>query len=72
MSSDVWARDVARSGPSPSRHVRRQERFSRLQQAVDRLKPDHRTVILLARIERLRIKEIAERIPDIIQDIMAK
>jgi RNA polymerase sigma-70 factor (ECF subfamily) len=46
---------------SPSRSLRREERFERLRQAVSALSPDHREVMLLARVEGLRIKEIARR-----------
>ena len=54
-------RDPSGSNVSPSRGLRRQERFDRLQNAVSGLNPDHREVILLARVEGLRIKEIARR-----------
>jgi RNA polymerase sigma-70 factor (ECF subfamily) len=61
-SSEVaLERDPAGSVASPSRHQRREERFERLSEAVEHLSPDHRTVIRLARIEGLRIQEIAER-----------
>ena len=53
--------DVAATHTSPSKGLRREERFDRLQEALGKLSADHREVILLARIERLRIKEIAER-----------
>jgi RNA polymerase sigma-70 factor (ECF subfamily) len=45
----------------PSRLMRRDERFDRLQQALDTLSPDHREVIVLARLEGLRIAEVAKR-----------
>jgi RNA polymerase sigma-70 factor (ECF subfamily) len=45
---------------TPSKAMRRDERFDRLQSAIDRLSPDHRRVILLARIEGLQVKEIAK------------
>ena len=47
---------------SPSRAGRRDERFERLQAALDSLTEDHRRVIWLARIQRLPIQEIAERL----------
>ncbi len=53
--------DVQEGGVSPSKHVRRNERFDRLQQSLDRLSPDHRRVIFLSRIEGLRTGEIARR-----------
>ena len=46
---------------SPSKALRRDERFDRLEAALRHLSPDHRTVIVLARIEGLPIKEIARR-----------
>ena len=44
---------------TPSKILRRKERFERLEQAVSRLGPDHRKVILLARVRGLPIKEVA-------------
>lgn len=55
------ARSLPASGPSPSHHQRREERFGRLSEAVESLSSDHRTVIRLARIEGLKIREVAER-----------
>lgn len=46
---------------SPSRGLRREERFDRFQDALDALSPQHRQVILLSRIQGLRTKEIAKR-----------
>jgi RNA polymerase sigma-70 factor (ECF subfamily) len=46
---------------SPSKAMRRDERFDRLQSALTRLSADHREVILLSRIEGLRVREIARR-----------
>jgi len=46
---------------SPSKVMRREERFERLKTALDRLSPEHREVILLARIEKLPGREIARR-----------
>jgi RNA polymerase sigma-70 factor (ECF subfamily) len=51
----------AGSGPSPSRVLRREERFDRLKAAVASLSGDHRDVILLARIEGLPIADVARR-----------
>ena len=53
--------DQPGSDISPSRQLRRQERFDRLSNAVERLSPDYRTVIRLARIDGLKIREIAAR-----------
>ncbi len=46
---------------SPSKNLRRHERFDRLEQALKSLSDDHRQVIILARIEQLRVNEIALR-----------
>jgi RNA polymerase sigma-70 factor (ECF subfamily) len=46
---------------SPSRAGMRRERFERLERALAGLNPDHRRVIVLARLERLPIKEVAAR-----------
>ncbi len=54
-------RDVPSADPSPSKTVRREERFDRFQDALRKLPPDYREVVLLSRIEGLRIKEIAQR-----------
>ena len=54
-------RDVVSDQASPSRIVRREERFDRLDEAVQGLSPVHREVILLARIEGLPIRDIAAR-----------
>lgn len=51
----------AREDATPSRALRRDERLERLQAALGGLSPDHREVIMLARIEGLRIKEIAKK-----------
>ncbi len=52
---------LAAEGPSPSTMLRRKERLERLENALNSLTPDHREVIILARVERLPMKEIAER-----------
>jgi RNA polymerase sigma-70 factor (ECF subfamily) len=49
-------------GPSPSQALRREERFERLRKALESLSPEHREVIVFARIEGLRIDEIARRL----------
>lgn len=49
------------SGTSPSRALRRDERFERLKEAMRRLSPDHRTVIHLVHIEELPVGEVARR-----------
>ncbi|MBI4601533.1 MAG: sigma-70 family RNA polymerase sigma factor [Planctomycetes bacterium] len=53
--------DVPGSAASPSKALRREERMGRLEEALAALSPEHREVILLARIERLSTAEIARR-----------
>jgi RNA polymerase sigma-70 factor (ECF subfamily) len=53
--------DAPGGSTSPSRQARRQERFDRLEASLARLSPDHRRVILLSRIEGLKVKEVALR-----------
>ena len=53
--------DPTDSGPSPSRAARREERFDRLETALESLPEDHRTVIRLARLEGLSTAEVARR-----------
>jgi RNA polymerase sigma-70 factor (ECF subfamily) len=53
--------DVRASGPTSSKVLRREERFHRLEAAFDRLSPEHREVIVLARIEGLSREEIARK-----------
>jgi RNA polymerase sigma-70 factor (ECF subfamily) len=60
LRSDVAASSTA--AVSPSRALRREERFDRLQKALESLSPAHREVVLLARIEGLEVKEIARRL----------
>ncbi len=54
-------RDLTASGPSPSKALLRDERFDRLQRAVETLRGDHQEVIRLARIEGLSLDEVAVR-----------
>ena len=46
---------------SPSRTLRREERYDRLQLALARLPPDHREVIHLIRLEKLSCRDAGER-----------
>jgi RNA polymerase sigma-70 factor (ECF subfamily) len=55
-------RDVRACGVSASKALRREERFHRLKKAIETLSPEHREVILLARIEGLPVSEIAMRL----------
>ena len=67
--------DLPGGRSSPSRHLRREERFERLEDALTRLSPEHREVIVLARIERVRIKEIAKRMqrsPDAVKQLLVR
>ena len=56
LESDVQSQET-----SPSKRLRRQERFARLQEALKTMSADHRRVISMAYIERLSMKEIARR-----------
>ena len=60
---------------SPSKTLRREERLDRLQRSLDDLPADYRKVVQLARIEGLKIKEIAKRMnrsPDAIKHVLAR
>ena len=61
--------------PTSSHATAREERFERLREAVDQLSSDHRQAILLARIERLPIREVAERMnrtPDAVSQLLRR
>lgn len=45
---------------SPSKEMRRNERFDRLRSSINALSENHRQVIMLSRVEGLRIKEVAK------------
>jgi RNA polymerase sigma-70 factor (ECF subfamily) len=67
--------DSPRLEPSPSKGLRREERFSRLEKALDGLGPDEREVILLVRIEGLKIKDAAGRMnrtPNAVTKLLAR
>lgn len=55
--------DILR-GPSdePHRAMRREERLSRLEDALDSLAPQHREVIILSILQRLPTREVARRL----------
>ena len=55
-------RDLEGSDTSPSRSLRREERFERLQAALSDLSSAHREVILLARVKGLTLREIATQL----------
>lgn len=52
---------LADRGAGPVTQADRKDRLSLLEQAMERLSPDHREVILLMKIEGLPGKEVAER-----------
>jgi RNA polymerase sigma-70 factor (ECF subfamily) len=53
--------DLAFDQISPARAIERRDRMARLRIALDGLKPDHRKVIILARVQRLPVRDVAER-----------
>lgn len=62
-------------GTSPSKAMQRNERFERLEKALNSLTKDHREVILLARVHCLPVKEIAERMgrsPDAVSMLLLR
>ena len=67
--------DIPARGDSPSHAVRKSERFDRLEQAIKELSPEHKEVIRLARIEGLKVNEIAKRMrrsPGAIHQLLAR
>ena len=54
-------RDLTGDGTSPSKGIRRRERLDRLEVSMNALSPDYRTVLRLARMDGLSIKEIAKQ-----------
>ena len=67
--------DMQGQGTSPSKILRREERFARLENALSQLSPEHRHVIVLSRIERLRVTEIAaklDRSPDAVRQLLSR
>ncbi len=60
---------------TPSRMMRRGERFDRLKEAINGLSPDHRRVIELARLRGMPVKEIAaqmQRSPDAVSQLLSR
>ena len=53
--------DLAGSTTSRATALRREERFDRLEKALESLSPEYREVVLLARVERLPLTEVAEK-----------
>ena len=67
--------DIAGGNVSPSRVLRRCERFDRLGKALDSLAPDLRESLVLARVKGLKITEIAERMhrsPNAVYKLLAR
>jgi len=67
--------EIPQSGPSAGTRLRREERFERLQEAFERLSHDHRKVILLARLEKLPLMTVAERMgrsPDAVKQLLRR
>ena len=61
--------------PSASKAAVRNERFDRLEKALEQLSDEHRRVILLSRIDGLSMKEIAarmERSPDAVMKLLRR
>ena len=54
-------KDRSTGDVSPSRAARREERFERLEAKIKDLRPEYREVLMLARIDGLAIKEVAQR-----------
>ena len=59
--SRLEAKDVTATQESPSKALRREERFDRLEKALGGLNADQRKAITLSRLEGLKVKEIAAR-----------
>ncbi len=67
--------DVVDDDASPSRNLRRHERFDRLEKALNRLSPDHREALVLSRFEGLKVAEIAARMnrsPNAVYKLLAR
>lgn len=67
--------DVPAGGVSPSKVLRRNERFDRLQESLESLSPEYREAIQLARLEGLKIQEIAKRMkrsPNAVKHLIAR
>lgn len=68
-------RELPGEAPTPSRALSRDERLARLEEALADLSPDHRRVIVLARIEQLSVAEIAARMsrsPNAVKKLLAR
>jgi RNA polymerase sigma-70 factor (ECF subfamily) len=54
-------RDVESPSVSPSRGLRREERFARLEDALEKLSPEHREAIFLSHVQGLETSEVGRR-----------
>lgn len=66
---------AAPSDGSPSKALRRDERFERLKRTLQGLRPDHREVLLLSRIDGLSVRDIAarmERSTDAVKQLLSR
>lgn len=75
QESAALTEEVPADDSSPSKVLARGERFDRLQAAVDTLSPDHREVIVLTRIEGLKVNEVARRMgrsPDAVKKLLRR
>jgi RNA polymerase sigma-70 factor, ECF subfamily len=71
----VEDRRLGKRGTTPSRTLQREERLARLETALEKLLPDHREVILLARLQGLRILEVAQRMdrtPEAVRSLLRR
>jgi RNA polymerase sigma-70 factor (ECF subfamily) len=67
--------DLRSEEATPSRALAREERLARLEDALADLSPDHRQVIVLARIEQLGVNAIAARMkrsPNAVKKLLAR
>lgn len=67
VSRHSWDRIIYRQedrgsdDPTPSKNLRRGERFDRLEKALSRLSPDYREAVRLVHVQGLQIKDAAQR-----------
>jgi len=66
-------RESTTDAPSPSKAMRREERFQQLEKSMRALSADHQEVVRLARIDGLSIEEVASRMnrsPDAVKKLL--
>jgi RNA polymerase sigma-70 factor (ECF subfamily) len=69
------AAEVASDSASPTKRLRRSERFDRLEKALGGLSDEHREVLILSRVEGLKLKEVAARMnrsPEAVRKLLAR